>query len=128
MGDFGPVIVAVVATLGALFTGWLAARRLSRLGLGDTQLQVNTSLRELAEVERAKAAIWKDKYDQEVLARGADSALAVSDKAAVVSQLRLTQHDLDDCQRQRDDLYSELRLTTRGHRPSPAPHDAEAQT
>lgn len=116
MGDFGPVFIAVVSTAGTILAAAFGARRLGKLGLGPDQLQVNATLRELADVATAKAKIWEERYNAEVTARKADQALAVSDKTLVVDRLRLTQHDLDDCVRQRDNLYSELRTRARrGH-------------
>lgn len=109
MDGFAPILVAIITTAGTIAGIALGARRLGKLGLGDAQLQVNQTLRELVDVTSAKADIWKEKYDQEVLAHAADRALAVSDKQVLVEKLRLTQHDLDDCERQKDGLYSELR-------------------
>lgn len=91
MSDFLPIIAAVVSTVGALWAGYQATKRLSKFGLSTEQLQVSKTLRELAEVERAKRALLEE------------------DIATLRQRLRDTQHALDDCSRQRDDVYAELR-------------------
>jgi hypothetical protein len=95
MGDFLPIIAAVVTTVGTIVGGVLLTRRLSKLGLSTEQLQVNRTLRELAETEKAKREIVEQERD------------------ALKARLTDTQHDLDDCARQRDNAYSELRIRKR---------------
>lgn len=91
MSEFLPIVAAVVSTVGALWAGSVVTRRLSKFGLSTEQLTVQKTLRELAEVERAKRELLE------------------SDNVSLRERLRDTQHDLDDCARQRDNAYSELR-------------------
>jgi len=95
LGDFTPIIIALIATLGPILALSFATRRLGKYGLGDTQLQVNESLKELTEIEKAKVLIWKEKYEEEVLSHAETSR-----------KLELTQHDVDECQRQLRDCFS----------------------
>lgn len=95
LGDYTPIIIALIATLGPVLLLVLTTRNLRKFGLGDTQLQVNQSLRELAAVEEAKAVIWEEKYREELLAH-----------EETKRKLELTQHDADECQRQLRDCFS----------------------
>lgn len=80
--DFGPLLAAVGAAGVALVGGWLSARRLARAGLSTEQLQVNTTLRELADVKEAKVVIL------------------TAENATLRAKLEATQNDLDTCERQ----------------------------
>lgn len=103
MGDFTPIIVAIITTAGTIAGIAFGARRLGKLGLGDAQLQVNTSLRQLSETATAERDIWKSKYADEVASH-----------AQTIETLRLTRFDVDECQRQLRNCWD--RVTT----PSPA--------
>jgi len=113
-------MVAAITTAGTIAVAYLGARiRSSRNGGG--QLTDDVKLRDNQAVAEARADIWKERYEREVAGRDADRALAVSDKAEVLRTLELTRHDLDDCRRERSNLYAELRsaqqLAERRRRP-----------
>lgn len=110
LGDLTPVIVAVITTAGTIFGISFGARRLRALGLGDAQVQVNATLRELADTERAKALIWQQKYADEVAAHDATKR-----------KLELAQHDGDVAERRLDQAYEDLRKTGRTTLPRRAP-------
>lgn len=105
MSEFLPIVAAVVTTVGTIIGGVFLTRRLAKLGLTTEQLQVNKTLRELAEVETQKR-----KLIEEDLAR---TRLVLEDK------LKDTQHDLDDCERQLSDARAELRQVARRRVPRP---------
>lgn len=109
MDELGPIIAAGVAIVAAVVPVWYSTRRLTRLGYDKEQLQINAGRVELVQIADARALAWKEKYEGEVAAREAERQLAISDKALLVEKLRDTQHDLDDCARQRDDAWSKLR-------------------
>lgn len=103
MDGFLPVVAAVITTVGTIIGGVLLTRRLQKLGLSNEQLQVNTTLRELAETEKAKREIVE------------------GEREALRERLTDTQHDLDDCTRQRDNAYAELRGVARRRTTRPDP-------
>lgn len=98
MDVIGPILVAAVTTAGGILATWLAARRLSSLGLGDAQSQVNRSLRELAATERAKRELLEEQLASERAAHEATRA-----------ERDRYRQEADDCDRRVNNLYSELR-------------------
>lgn len=109
-GDLVPVIVAIVTSIGTIGAAALGARRLA--GRNQDGARNAARWREQAELEKARADLLAEQLDDEREARTAVQAtLAVerTSHAADVAKLATTQHDLDDCARQRDNAYSELR-------------------
>jgi hypothetical protein len=114
LGDvLGPVIVAVVTTVGAIAATWLAARRLSSLGLGDAQSQVNKSLRELAETEKAKRELLGEERAREHEAWAAERLAAAQALSAMTSDRDAYRREADDCDRRLNNAYAEMRATGR---------------
>lgn len=111
MGDFGPIIAAVITTSGAIFIASFGARRLIRGshvdGAASTAAELNHNLRELVATERAKSEVWKERFDAEVTAHG-------------VTKMKLVQaqYDADTCQRRLDNAYADMRQETQTARDS----------
>jgi len=87
VGDFTPVLVAIITSLGtvaaaALTAGWLQRRR-----------------------PHAAAAKWRDQAELE----RARAELMTSENAELRAKLADTQRSFDDCARQRDKAWSDLR-------------------
>lgn len=97
-----PVFAAIAATIGGIVATGLASRRLSRLGLADSQLQVNKTLRELAEAAGAKAELLEERLHAEQEAH-----------ATTRAERDRYRQEADDCDRRLAGVYAELRRT--GH-------------
>lgn len=93
MNDLWPVFQAIGATIGALVGGVTIVQRTAKRGASTNgmRIEVLRDLRERLEVAEAKVLILTGERDESRSALGS------------------TRHDLDDCARQRDDAYAELR-------------------
>lgn len=106
MGDFGPVVAAIITTAGAILVASITASRLRKPGLGNnTQIELNRNLRELAETEKVKGQLWHEKFDAEVLAH-----------SRTRQQRDQAQYDADTCQRRLDNAYADMRLESQTKR------------
>lgn len=101
-----PVLVAAATTLIGLVGAWFGARALQRLGLGDSQLQVNRSLRELAET-------WEAKYTIEVEAHERDKDEWAKERSTLTLERDHYRREADDCDRRLNNAYAEMRATGR---------------
>ena len=126
MGDLGPILAAIIGSAGAIIAAIIGARRLVARSRPDRGIAV--AWKEQAELEKARADLLAQERDDERTARLADrqsfaEALAKERLAreGVEGRLSSTQHDLDDCARQRDDVLSELRLVKRRRPPTRPP-------
>lgn len=119
-----PVLVAAVTSIIGLGFAYLGARALQRLGLGDAQQQVNRSLRELAETEKAKRQIADEEHEK------ARDAWA-TERAQLVMERDHYRREADDAVRRENLAYAEARATgkltdrRRVPRSVPAPPDDE---
>lgn len=124
MDNFGAIIAAAIsAIIGPLLLFWVQRRR----RLTSPPVDPFKALRDKADLWEANSEVWKEKYEQgqhelelEKAARTADRALATSDKIDLVAKLRDTERDLDNCERQKDDAYAELREVARRKLPRTA--------
>lgn len=98
--DLESILVAIITSIGTLGAAAFGARRLSRrTAEGHGGAAGNAARwREQAELEKARA---------DLLAAERDDAIGVL--ASERARLATTQHDLDDCSRQRDNAYSRIR-------------------
>lgn len=103
MGDAGPVIAAIITTLGGLITLYFGSRRYARRAEGGNS--VGKRWREEAELWQARAERNADDRDAEKAGR-----------LATEQALATTRHDLDDCERQLDGARSDLRALERRRR------------
>lgn len=108
MGDLGPVVAAIAASILGAILAWFSARRLRSLGIGDDQATVKATLRELADV-------WQEKYNLERAAHEATTAELTAVKSDLALEVRLGQQ----CRTDLDDARSKVRALERrrGTRP-----------
>lgn len=95
------VVIAVVSTLGGLVALYLRLRW-QRKPAAAADRSAAAEWRGEAELWQARAGLVAEERDEER-----------SKREAAERTLASTRHDLDDCTRQRDDAYSELRLIGR---------------
>lgn len=94
MGDLTGIVVAVIGTLGTLGGIWLRLRhRAAKSGPSAA-----ARWREQYELEKARGDLLEEQRDE------ARAGLVTKETA-----LETTRHDLDDCTRQRDSAYADLR-------------------
>jgi hypothetical protein len=120
VGDLVPLIAAIVTSVGTIGAAALGARRLA--GRASDGHRNAARWREQAELEKARADYLGEQLDEERDARSALQTTLAAERtlhAADLGKLATTQHDLDDCARQRDNAYSELRQVQ--HRRVPRP-------
>lgn len=124
MGDLGPILIAVIGSTGTIVAAIIGARRI--VGRSKPDRGITVAWKEQAELEKARADLLAQERDDERSARSSDresfaKALAEERLAreGVEAKLVDTRHDYDDCVRQRDDAFSELRLVKRPRPPRP---------
>jgi hypothetical protein len=100
LGDLAPIVVAIVTSIGTIGAAAFGARRIA--GRNPEGARAASRWREQAELAAARADVLSDELDDERRAR-----------LEAERRLGITQHDLDDCARQRDDAFSELRSQRR---------------
>lgn len=111
MDGFTSIVVAVVTTIGTIVAAALGARQLAgRRGTGTATASLVARWREQAELEKARADLMAEERDRERAAR-----------IEAEQKLQDTRHDLDDCVRQRDGAYSDLRAEKRRRAPRGEP-------
>lgn len=113
MGDLVPIVVAIVTSIGTIGAAAFGARRLA--GRNPDASRNAARWREQAELEKARAELLAEQLDDERESHSTD-----------LRKLATTQHDLDDCARQRDDAYSELRAISH-RRPRPPARPSPTQ-
>lgn len=118
MGELVTVIVAIIGSATTIVVALIGAKRIAGRGKPDRSTAV--AWKEQAELEKARADLMAQERDDERGARRSDAesaARALAEertlRAAIQDKLSDTQHNLDDCARQRDDAFSELRLVKR---------------
>jgi hypothetical protein len=101
VGDLGPLVAAIITSIATLGAAAFGARRWAKVrNRGDGTMAARW--RDQADLEKARADLLDEQLDDERAARMAAEA-----------KLGVTQHDLDDCARQRDNAFSELRQVNR---------------
>lgn len=114
MGEFAPVLVAIITTLGTIAVAGLAARK-GNLGLPLLKAADIAALRDQVEIEQTKGAAWRTKYEAEVEAH-----------AAARQRAEFAERDSDACERRLNIVYAELRASGRLADRRAAPrHDKE---
>jgi len=106
MGDFTPILVAVITSVAtvaaaALGAGWLQRRQ---------RQPAAAKWRDQAELAQAKAELMAT---ENAGLQRTNSDLR-TENADLRERLAGTQNDLDDCARQRDKAWSDLRVAKRG--------------
>lgn len=112
-GVLGPVLIALIGTTAGIVATYLAARRLAQLGLGDSQLQVNKSLRELAETEKAKREIREEDLAEKVEGWERERVRLHEELLAMTRERDRYRDQADDCDRRLTNAYVEMRQTGR---------------
>jgi hypothetical protein len=121
-----PVLAAAITTAFGILLAWITARSLQKQGLGDTQQQVNKSLRELADVEQAKREIVEADRANDKADWDSERAATAASLAAMTAERDRYRTMADDCDRRLNNAYSEMRTTGRltdrraGKRPTDA--------
>jgi hypothetical protein len=108
VGDITPIIVAVVTTIGVVLAAALGANRLGARRAPGVAANA-ARWRDQAELEKARADLLVEERDRERTGR-----------LEAEQKLGDTRHDLDDCVRQRDKAFSDIRVLERRRAPRPA--------
>lgn len=98
MEHFTQVAVAIITTLGTIGVAYIGAKS-GRLGrLTGPRPEDVAAWRERAELEEAKAKVWQERYEAEVLAH-----------TSTRERAEFAELEVDSCERRLNNLYSELR-------------------
>jgi len=107
------IIVTLIGTIGSVVVVWLRVRNRG-IATGATAAK---RWRDQAEDWKARSELVTEERDDAIAGRRTDAEAAERAikaerdlRAAAEGRLATTQHDLDDCSRQRDNAYSELRI------------------
>lgn len=103
MGDLVPIVVAIVTSIGTIVAAAYGARRIS--GRNQDGNRNAARWREQAELEEARADLLAEQLREERESHASDLGTLASERV----RLATTQHDLDDCSRQRDNAYHRIR-------------------
>lgn len=109
MDDLVPIIVAIVTSVGTIAAAAFGARRLS--GSSKDNPRNTARWREQAELQEARADLLAEQLREERESHAADLGILARER----DRLSTTQHDLDDCARQRDNAWHRIR-ELEGHR------------
>jgi chromosome segregation ATPase len=108
-----PILAAIIASVGTIVGAVLGARRLAGHRTKGSDSTIAAGWRQQAELEKARADLLEEQRDDERDAN-ADAAARIS---TLEGQLNTTRHDLDDCVRQREKAFSDLRALERRRQP-----------
>jgi signal transduction histidine kinase len=113
VGDLVPIIVAIVTSIGTVVAAYFGARKWAGRskgdGVGDEPDPTAVAWREQAELQQARAELLAEQLREERESHSDDLGILERERRRLAD----TQHDLDDCSRQRDNAYSRVRQLER---------------
>lgn len=123
MDGLVPILVAIIGSTGTIVGALLGARRLARRGgrRAGPDADIAAGWRQQAELEKARAELLDEQLSDEREARAA----ALARIAVLEDELRDTHRALDNCVRQRNSAFSDLRAAERRRTPRPPAMSAE---
>lgn len=112
MGDFVPIVVAIVTSIGSVIAAYFGARKWvgrSKNAEGGGEDETAAGWREQAELQQARADLLAEQLREERESHADDVGILERERRRLAD----TQHDLDECDRRLDNAYSRIRQLER---------------
>ena len=110
------ILVAIIGSAGTVIAALIGARQIAgrkARSSGGNANPIAAQWKEQAELEKARADLLAEQLVEEREGRAADAGVLERER----QRLAATQHDLDDCARQRDNAYATIRAIERRRQP-----------